>query len=367
MGRRRAAAALAISDEQRAGLEGIVASPSLPHRMVRQAEGLLLAADGIGNEEIGRRVGVSANTVRAWRARFAGGGVAGVGVVAPGRGPKSRLPVSEVVRVTLNEKPADGSTHWTTRSMAKRIGIGKDSVARIWADHNLKPWRVTTFKLSTDPQFEQKLVDVVGVYMNPPERAVVFSFDEKTQCQALDRTQPSLPMVRGRAQTMTHDYKRNGTTDLFAALNVGTGEVLTECRPGHSAREVLAFFKRIDRSVPRKLAVHVVLDNLSAHKAPEITRWLAHPRRARWHLHFTPTSSSWCNLVERWFKELTDRRLRRAAFSSVPELVEAITDWATRWNHDPKPLIWHQTAEEIIKKVQRGRQTLSQLKLATDH
>ncbi|MDT7666612.1 MAG: hypothetical protein QOD04_6168 [Pseudonocardiales bacterium] len=364
---RRAAAALLISEEQRAGLEDIVGSPSLPHRAVRQAEGLLLAAEGIGNEEIGRRVGVSANTVRAWRARFATSGVGGIGVVAPGRGPTSRLPVAEVVRATLNERPPDGSTHWSTRTMAKRIGIGKDSVARIWADHNLKPWRVDTFKLSTDPRFEEKLIDVVGLYMNPPDKAVIFSFDEKTQCQALDRTQPSLPMVRGRAQTMTHDYKRNGTTDLFAALNVGTGEVLTQCRTGHSAREVLAFFKQIDRSVPRRLAVHVILDNLSAHKAPEITDWLAHPRRARWHLHFTPTSSSWCNLIERWFKELTDRRLRRGVFSSVTELTDAITDWATHWNHNPKPFIWHKTAEEIIQKVQRGRTTLSQVKLATDH
>jgi transposase len=356
-----------MSEEQRAGLEGLVVSPSLPYRTVRQAAGLLLAAEGIGNEEIGRRVGVSANTVRAWRVRFAESGVAGVGVVAPGRGPKSSLPVAEVVRATLNEKPPDGATHWSTRTMAKRIGIGKDSVARIWADHNLKPWRVETFKLSTDPCFEQKLVDVVGLYMNPPRRAVVLRFDEKTQCQALDRTQPLLPLIRGRARTMIHDCKRNGTTDLFAALNVGTGEVLTECRRGHSAREVLAFFKRIDRSVPRELAVHVILDNLSAHKTPQIINWLAHPRRARWYLHFIPTSSSWCDLVECWFKELTDRRLRRGAFSSVTELIDAITDWAAHWNHNPKPFIWHKTAEEIIEKVQRGRDTLSQVKLATDH
>ena len=367
MGRRRAAAALVVSEGQRAGLEAIAGSPSLPYRAVRQAEGLLMAVQGVGNEQIGRRVGVSANTARAWRARFATDGVAGIGIVAEGRGPKSSLPVAEVVRATLNETPPDGGTHWSTRTMAKRFGIGKDSVARIWADHSLKPWRVDTFKLSTDPRFEEKLVDVVGLYMNPPEKAVVFSFDEKTQCQALDRTQPSLPMVRGRAQTMTHDYKRNGTTDLFAALNVGTGEVLTECRSGHSAREVLAFFKRIDRSVPRHLAVHVILDNLSAHKAPEITQWLAHPRRARWTLHFTPTSSSWCNLIERWFKELTERKLRRGVFSSVTELIEAITDWAAHWNHHPKAFIWHKTAKEIIEKVQRGRTTLSQAKLATDH
>ena len=195
----------------------------------------------------------------------------------------------------------------------------------------------------------------------------MFSFDEKTQCQALNRTQPSLPMVRGRAGTMTHDYKRNGTTDLFAALNIATREVLTECRSQHTAVDVLAFFKKIDRSVPRRLDIHVVLDNLSAHKAPEVAEWLAHPRRARWHLHFTPTSSSWLNLVERWFKELTDRRLRRGTFTSVPKLIDAIETWAGHWNTDPKPLEWHAAADEILRKVTRGRKRLSQVKSATQH
>ena len=200
--------------------------------------------------------------------------------------------MAEIVRVTCHEAPDDTSTHWTTRSLAKRFGIGKDAIARVWADHNLKPWRVDNFKLSNDPHFEEKLVDVVGLYMNPPARAVVFSFDEKTQCQAMDRTQPSLPMVPGRAGTMTHDYKRNGTTDLFAAMNLATGQVLTHCHKGHTAKDVLAFFEKIDASVPKGLAVHVVLDNLSAHTAPEITTWLGHRGRRRWHLHFTPTSSS---------------------------------------------------------------------------
>ncbi len=188
-----------------------------------------------------------------------------------------------------------------------------------------------------------------------------------TQCQALDRTQASLPMVRGRAGTMTHDYRRNGTTDLFAALNIATGEVITECRRQHTAVDVLAFFKRIGRSVPRRLAIHVVLDNLSAHQGPEVTDWLAHPRRARWHLHFTPTSSSWLNLVERWFKELTDKRLRRGAFSSIPALIDAIETWVAHRNTDPKPLVWHATANEILEKVRRGRTTLSQVKLKTQH
>ncbi len=367
---RRGAPPLLLSDAQRAELEAIARSTSLTHRAVRQAEGLLWAADGVPNEEIGRRIGVSANTVRAWRASWAKQGAAGVGVIAKGRGRKPWLAegmVAEVVRVTLTEAPDDTSTHWTTRTLAKKMGIGKDSVAKIWRDHKLKPWKVDTFKLSNDPLFEDKLVDVVALYLNPPAKAVVFSFDEKTQCQALNRTQPSLPMVRGRAGTMTHDYKRNGTTDLFAALNIATGEVLTQCRSQHTALDVLAFFKKIDRSVPCRLDIHVVLDNLSAHKAPEVAEWLAHPRRARWHLHFTPTSSSWLNLVERWFKELTDRRLRRGAFTSVPALIEAIETWAGHWNTDPKPFVWHAAADEILTKVRRGRKRLSQVKSATQH
>ena len=365
-----AADRLILSDADRAELEAIASSPSLSHRAVRQAMGLLSAAEGTSNEETARRVGVSANTIRAWRHSFATRGVDGVGVVAKGRGAKPSLAegtVAEVVRVTLNETPADTSTHWTTRTMAARFGIGKDTVARIWRDHELKPWKVATFKVSSDPRFEEKLVDVVGLYLHPPAKAVVFSFDEKTQVQALDRTQPSLPMVRGRANTMTHDYKRNGTTDLFAALNIATGEVLTECRSRHTAADVLAFFKRIDRAVPRGLDIHVVLDNLSAHKAPEVAEWLAKPRQRRWHLHFTPTSSSWLNLVERWFKELTERRLRRGTFTSVPALIDAIDTWVSHRNADPKPFVWHAEADKILEKVRRGRKTLSQVKPATDH
>ncbi len=364
------AQALPVSDEQRVELTRMARSTVLPHRVVVQAKGLLWAADGVANEEIARRCGVDSDTVRRWRARFAERGPAGVGVIAKGRGRRSSLPagtVAEVVRLTQHERPADGSTHWTTRSMARRVGIGKDAVARIWADHDLKPWKVATFKVSNDPRFEEKLVDVVGLYLNPPTRAAVFSFDEKPQCQALDRTQPSLPLKPGRAATMTHDYKRNGTVDLFAAMNLATGQVLTDCQKGHAGTDVLRFFKQIDVAVPRGLAVHVVLDNLSAHCAPEITKWLAHRDQRRWHLHFTPTSSSWVNLIERWFKELTDKRLRRGRFTSVAELTEAITTWAAHWNTDPKPFIWKATTEEIIAKVQRGRETLHQIKSTTDH
>ena len=342
----------------------------MPHRVVVQAKGLLLAADGVANQEIARRCGVDSDAVRRWRSRFADTGVDGIGVIAKGRGRKPSIPagtVEEVVRLTHKELPGDGSTHWSTRSMAARVGIGKDAVARIWADHGLKPWKVDTFKISNDPRFEEKLLDVVGLYLNPPSRAVVFSFDEKTQCQALDRTQPSLPMKRGRAGTMTHDYKRNGTIDLFAAMNLATGGVLTDLRKGHAGADVLRFFKQIDATVPRGLSVHVVLDNLSAHSTPEITKWLAHRDRRRWHLHYTPTSSSWLNLIERWFKELTDRRLRRGVFTSVAELSAAITTWADHWNQNPKPFIWKATADDIITKVKRGRATLHQIKTQTDH
>jgi len=361
---------LVMSDEQRAALERMQRSTSLAHRQVVQAKALLLAADGVATNEVARRCSTTDTSVRAWRRRFEAEGVEGVGRIAPGRGRRSWLPdgaVAAVVEDTRRNEPDDGSTHWTTRLMAKRHGIGKDSVARIWRDHGLKPWKVDTFKISTDPDFEAKLVDVVGLYLNPPERAVVFSFDEKTQCQALDRTQASLPMKPGRANTMTHDYKRNGTTDLFAALNVATGEVLYDTKPRHRAKEVLSFFKLIDLHVPGELDVHVVLDNLSAHKAPEVTKWLAHPKRARWHLHFTPTSSSWLNLVEGWFHLLTQRRLRRGTFNSVDALIEGIELWAEHWNDDPKPFIWHKTAAEIVAKVHRGRTALTEAKSATHH
>jgi transposase len=362
------APALSLTPEQRAVLDRLARSTAARHRTVQQAQALLLASEGVANNEIARRVGVSANSVRSWRARFEEKGLADFGKIAPGRGRKPWVPagtVAAVVYDTLHAVPDDGSTHWTTRTMAARHGIGKDTVARIWRDHNLKPWQTKRFKVSGDPRFEEKLVDVVGLYSNPPERAAVFSFDEKTQCQALDRTQPSLPMRPGRAGTMTHDYKRNGTTDLFAALNVATGEVISDCRRRHTAADVLRFFKLIDLHVPRHLDVHVVLDNLSAHKAPEVQKWLAHPKRSRWHLHFIPTSSSWLNLVERWFKELTDRRLRRGTFTSVPALIEAIETYVEHWNDDPKPFMWHKTAEEIITKVRRGRGALAQVKSAT--
>jgi transposase/transposase-like protein len=353
---------LAVCDEQREVLVRMARSLSLPHRSVMQARALLLSAEGVSIYETARQVGVASNSVRAWRRRFEVEGVEGVGRIAEGRGRRSWVAQEvedAVVNDTLCVRPDDASTQWSTRTMAARHGIGKDTVAKIWRQHDLKPWKIDTFKVSDDPAFEAKLVDVVGLYLDPPQRAVVFSFDEKTQVQALDRTQPSLPLKRGRAGTMTHDYKRHGTTDLFAAMNVATGEVLYDTRKTHTAKDVLAFFKLIDLHVPKGQEIHVVLDNLSAHKAPPVAGWLAHPKRARWHLHFTPTSSSWLNLVEGWFSLLTKRRLQRGVFSSVDDLTDAIETWAEHWNDHPKPFIWTKTAEAILTKARRARATLN--------
>lgn len=361
---------LEVTDEQRSALERMARSSSLPHRTVLQAKGLLLSADGVAIYEVARRLEVAPNSVRQWRRRFVDQGVDGVGRIAKGRGRKPWLPdgtVPAVVNDTLYSSPDDGSTEWSTRSMAERFGIGKDTVARIWRDHNLRPWRRDTFKVSDDPHFEEKLVDVVGLYLNPPERAIVFSFDEKTQVQALDRTQASLPLKPGRAGTMTHDYKRHGTTDLFAAMNVSTGEVLYDTKKSHSAKDVLSFFKLIDLHVPAELDIHVILDNLSAHKAEPVMKWLSHPKRSRWHLHFTPTSSSWLNLVEGWFSILTNRRLKKGTFNSLDDLITAIELWAEHWNDDPTPFVWRKTAEEIVAKVRRGRTALASVKSATHH
>lgn len=365
------AAPLKVSPGDRVELERMVVSSSLPYRVVVQASALLLAADGESNGAIARACDTTTGTVRRWRAKFEAGGPCAVGSIAPGRGRKPVIDqgvIDAIVDDTLHSVPDDGSTAWSTRSMAERHGVGKDTVARIWRARKLRPWRVETFKLSNDPAFEEKLVDVVGLYLNPPERAVVFSFDEKTQCQALDRTQPSLPLKPGRGRTMTHDYKRNGTTDLFAALNVGTGEVLHQTRKTHAGTDVLAFFKWIDLHVERDLEIHVVLDNLSAHKSEPVRKWLAHPKRKRWHLHFTPTSSSWLNLVEGWFAQLTNKRLRTGVFTSVDQLTEAIDLWVSQWNDDPKPFVWTKAAEEIIDKVKQGRAALDRkIKSATHH
>ena len=343
-------------------LESLVRSGTSEHRLVQRARVLLLAADGVSNVEIAEASGASRPTVLAWRAQFARDGLTRFGQVAEGRGRKASIPeekIAEIVELTLHHKP-DGETHWSCRSMAKRTGVSSATVQRIWSARGLKPHLVDTFKLSNDPRFEEKLVDVVGLYLNPPDRAVVLAMDEQSQIQAPDRTQPSLPLKPGRAGTMTHDYKRHGTTTLFAALNVLTGLVMGQCLPRHRHNEFLTFLKKINQEVPRGLAIHLMLDNYGTHGHPNVKAWLAkHPR---FHLHFTPTSSSWLNLVERWFRELTDKAIRRGVFRSVPELIAAIEDYLQAHNTDPKPFVWTATAEDILEKVRRGRVTLQQVK-----
>lgn len=365
------AEALMVSGEDRVALEVLVRSHTAPVREVRQARALLWAADGVSNAEIARRCETNRSTVRRWRSRFEVEGMSSVGRIRPGRGRRPVIDsgkIEAIVSDTLRTVPDDGSQSWSTRTMAHRHGVGKDTVARIWRSRGLRPWRVDTFKLSTDPDFEAKVIDVVGLYLNPPEAAAVFAFDEKTQVQALDRTQPSLPMIPGRAGTMTHDYRRNGTLDLFAAMNVTNGEVLHDTRESHSGRDVLAFFKLIDLHVPAGQELHVILDNLSAHKSEPVRDWLEHPKRKRWHLHFTPTSSSWLNLVESWFSVLTRKALTNTNFTSVPDLAKRIDCWVENWNDHPEPFVWHKTAQEIIDKVARGKATLNRIiKSATHH
>ena len=321
----------------------------------------MAAAAGEANTGIAERLGVTVVTVRAWRARFEETGLADLGVVHVGRGRKPSIPqekVEEIVHATLHEKP-EGETHWSCRSMARAKGVSPATVQRIWSARNIKPHRVRTFKLSNDKRFEERLIDVVGLYLNPPENAIVLAMDEKSQIQALDRTQPSLPIKPGRAGTMTHDYKRNGTTTLFAALDVLTGKVIGQCLPRHRHTELLKFLRTIDREVPNGLQIHMILDNYGTHKHENVNKWLAkHPR---FHLHFIPTSSSWANMVERFFGELTDKAIRRGVFHSVPDLIAAIERYLETHNENPEPFVWTATAEQILEKVRRGRLALNQL------
>ena len=352
--------ALVLSDEQREFLALLSKSQTEPHRLVLRARVLLLASTGAGNSQIAEQVGVSRSSVIAWRSRFAREGIHKLGKVRPGRGRKPTISterVEAIVADTLHTKPED-ETHWSCRSMARHAGVGHATVQRIWSARGLKPHQVETFKLSNDRRFEEKLRDVVALYLNPPNKAVVLCVDEKSQIQALNRTQASLPMKKGRAGTMTHDYQRNGTTTLFAALNAATGEVLGICLPRHRHDEFLKFLRRIDRDVPRGPAVHLILDNYGTHNHEDVRAWLA--RHPRFHLHFIPTSSSWLNLVERWFRELTDKALRRGSFGSVAELVTAIEAYLGAHNADPKPLVWTATADSILEKVKRGRVALAQ-------
>lgn len=356
-----AAAPLAVSRAQREVLEKVARSGTAAHREVVRARVLLDAADGAANVAIARRHEVTAVTVRAWRKAFEADGLTGWGRVAKGRGKKpviSDEKVAEIVELTTKSRPK-GQTHWSCRTMAERAGVSKDTVQRIWNELGLQPHRVDTFKVSNDPAFTEKLIDVVGLYLDPPEKAMVLCMDEKSQIQALDRTQASLPLKPGRAGTMTHDYKRNGTTTLFAALDVLTGKVIGQCLPRHRHEEFLKFLKTIDREVPRGFQVHLILDNYATHKHENVQRWLK--QHKRFHLHFTPTSSSWLNQVERWFRDLTEKNLRRGIFGSVPDLIASIETYLQANNDNPKAYVWTATAEDILAKVARARATLDQV------
>jgi len=355
------AAPLPLSTGERETLETLARAQSAPYRQVLRARVLLMAGDGVANAVIAEEVGVMPATVRAWRKRFADEGLGNLGRIRQGRGRKPSITeetVAQIVRLTNTTTPP-GHTHWSCRTMAKRVGVSPATVQRIWSDLGLQPHRIDTFKVSNDPKFEDKLVDVVGLYLNPPDKAIVLCMDEKSQIQALDRTQASLPMVPGRAGTMTHDYKRNGTTTLFAALDVLTGTVIGQCLPRHRHEEFIKFLNTIDREVPDGLQVHLILDNYGTHKHPNVQRW--RQRHKRFHFHFTPTSSSWLNQVERWFRDLTDKNLRRGTFDSVPELVASIEAYLNAHNSDPTPYVWTATAESILAKVRRARTKLQQV------
>lgn len=354
----RIAPPVELSAEQRTELERRARQRSLPARVVERARIVLQAADGLENQQIAQRMGMTPEKVARWRNRFLQGGVAALDKDAPRPGRTRTIGdgrVKKVVKMTLRQKPAN-ATHWSTRTMAAAAGISETSVRRIWRAHGLKPHRVRTFKLSRDPQFGEKVEDIVGLYLNPPEHAIVLCADEKSQIQALDRTQPGLPMKKGRCGTLTHDYKRNGTATLFAALDTLQGHVISMYDEQHRHQEWLKFLRAIDDVVPTGQQIHMIVDNYSTHKHAKVKRWLS--RHPRFHMHFTPTSCSWLNMVERFFRDLTENRLRRGVFRSVEELIIAIDDYIGNHNQNPKPFIWTAKASDILEKVKRARKVL---------
>jgi len=354
----RVAPAIVLTAEDRKTLQTWSQGRRVEARLALRAKILLAAAEGQENLQIAAELGVARQTVARWRTRFAKLGIAGIEKDAP-RTPRQPAiapeVVAEILRRTTQETPPS-RTHWSTRSMAKVSGVSKATVQRIWAAHGLKPHLVRTFKLSNDPHFVEKLRDVVGLYLNPPENALVLSCDEKSQIQALDRTQKGLPLHPGRCGTMTHDYKRNGTTTLFAAIELLQGKVIAECHPRHRHQEWIRFLKRIDAETDPDLELHLIVDNYSTHKHPKVKAWLnKHPR---FHVHFIPTSSSWLNLIERWFRDITENAIRRGTFRSVEQLIAAIMDYIERHNTSPEPFVWTAKADEILAKVARARVAL---------
>ena len=343
---------LTLNEEDKAKLEMIARRPKTDQRTALRARIVLACAQGLTNQKVAARLHVTAQTVGTWRERFRTGGLGALGDL-PRSGPPRKITdakVEEVVTRTLEKKPRH-ATHWSTRTMAAASGLNQNAIVRIWRAFGLKPHLQENFKLSTDPFFVEKVRDIVGLYLNPPEqtRAVVLCVDEKSQVQALDRSQPVLPMRPGQAERRTHDYYRHGTTSLFAALDVATGKVIGQCQSRHRQREFVRFLDQIERSVPAALDIHLVLDNYATHKTPKVAAWLK--KRPRYHLHFTPTSSSWLNQIERWFAKITEQRIRRGVFKSVDDLISAIDDYIAAHNQNPKPFVWRASADVILDRV----------------
>jgi transposase len=357
----RAIAPLVLSPDQQNQIERWLAALGTPQQVALRCRIVLAVAAGKTESGIAAENGVNRKTVRLWRERFGSGGLQALWEIAPGRGRKPAYDaarVKAVIDATLQTRPK-GSTHWSCRTMASAQGISRSSVSRIWRSHNIKPHRTETFKLSRDPRFLEKLTDVVGLYLNPPDQAMVLCVDEKSQIQALQRTQPGLPLKKGRCGTMTHDYKRHGTTTLFAALDVLAGKVIGDCYKRHRHQEFLKFLRRINREFPGKMPLHLVMDNYGTHGTPEVKAWLK--RNPRFKVHYVPTSSSWLNLIERWFGELTSKRIRRDSFLSVEDLIAGINEFLAAWNENPKSFVWTATVESIVTKLARCRQTLEQI------
>jgi transposase len=354
----RVAPPVKLTEDQDRTLQQWARARSLPARQVERSRVILLAAAGKQDLEIAAEIGISNQKAARWRKRFLKMGLAGLERDAPrsGRTPSiTPAKVQEVVRKTTQEKPSN-ATHWSTRTMAVAAGLSEKSVRRIWHKHGLKPHLSRTFKVSNDPEFVEKLEAIIGLYLNPPEHAIVLCADEKSQIQALDRTQPGLPLKKGRCGTMTHDYKRNGTATLFAAMSTLDGSVISMCDDRHRHQEWLRFLRVIDDLTPPDKALHLIADNYATHKHPKVQKWLA--RHPRFHMYFTPTSSSWLNMVERFFRDLTEQRLRRGIFRDVEELILAIGDYIDKHNDKPKPFVWTAKAADILEKVKRARVVL---------
>ena len=352
---------LVVSQDQERQIEQWLAALGTPQQVALRCRIVLAAGRGESEAAIASKLEVNRKTVRLWRERFARDGLSGLWEIAAGRGRKAIYDadrIKAVIDATLQSKPK-GGTHWSCRLMAASQGISKSTISTVWKSHNIKPYRTKTFKLSRDPKFLEKLTDVVGLYLNPPDKAMVLCVDEKSQIQALNRTQPGLPLKKGRCGTMTHDYKRNGTTTLFAALDLLQGKVIGDFHKRHRHQEFLKFLRRLDREFSGKQSLHLVMDNYGTHGHADVKAWLGkHPRFV---IHYVPTSCSWLNLIERWFAELTNKRIRRDSFLSVDDLIIAINEFLTAWNDNPKLFVWTATVDAIVEKLARCRQTLEQI------